>query len=61
MAEEETTKSTSYADIFGSFEEKLNVIMILSRLLEIRQDLLDDKDRLTVNLITGPDSSAKVR
>ena len=33
----EITKSSSYDDLFGSVEEQFNVIMILSRILEIRQ------------------------
>ena len=56
VAEEETTKSASYTDIFGSVEAQLNVIMILSRLLEIRQGLLDNNnDSLPVKLITALD------
>ena len=58
MAEKELTRTISYVDIFGSVDEQLIVIRILSRLLELRQDLLDNQDSLPVDTSTGPNISA---
>ena len=58
IAEEETTNFAKNNDIYGSVEEQLNMVRILSRLLDIREDLLNNKDSLVVNLITGPNISA---
>ena len=58
IAEEETTNFAKNNDIYGSVEEQLNMVRILSRLLDIREDLLNNKDSFPVNLITGPNISA---
>ena len=43
------TRSTRYEDIFGSVDQQLIVIGILSRLMELREDLLDKQDSLPVH------------
>ena len=53
-AEEEATRSTSYDDIYGAVDDQHRAILILARLLKIREGLLES---LPVDSHTGPDDS----
>ena len=44
-----------YDHIYGSVEEQRGVILILARLLDIREEMLEEREgRLPVGLNTGP-------
>ena len=58
--DEKMTRSTMYEDIFGSVDQQLIVIGILSRLMELREELLDKQNSLPVDSSTGPNISALV-
>ena len=46
-------------DIYGSVEEQMAVILIVSKQLEIRESLLEQQEKsLPVDIFTGPDTSA---
>ena len=47
--------SVSYEDIFGSLEEQREAVQVLARILEIRDQLLDES--LPVGQNTGPNST----
>ena len=44
-----------YEDIFGSMEQQREAVLLLAKLLEARQELLEGES-LPVGLITGPES-----
>ena len=55
IAEEVQAGLSSYEDIYGPVEDQLSVIMILTRLLDIRKGLLEQQDTsLPVDFHTGP-------
>ena len=58
LSEEERKRATSvkYDDIFGSLKEQREAVVILSRLLEVREAQLEE-DSLPVGKNTGPDSA----
>ena len=43
-----------YTDIFGTLDQQRSVVLVLTRILELREELLD-LQRLPVGQITGPD------
>ena len=47
-------KCVKYADIFGSLEEQREVVGVMARLLEVREEQLD-KEILPVGNHTGPE------
>ena len=49
----ERTKEVTYRDIYGSLEQQRKVVVVLSRLLEIREEKLE-KESLPVGGHTGP-------
>ena len=53
LTEIENTNAVNYNDIFGSLEQQRLVVQALARLLEIRDQLLEE-ECLPVGLITGP-------
>ena len=53
LTERESTNAVSYNDLFGSLEQQRQVVQVLARLLEIRDQLLEEKC-LPVGLNTGP-------
>ena len=58
IAEEQQLNMVEYDDIYGSVEEQIDVIVILSKQLEVRESLLEQKDQsLPVDNFTGPDTS----
>ena len=50
------TKGVKYEDIFGSLEEQSEVVVVLARLLEVREEQLERRS-LPVGNNTGPDST----
>ena len=50
------TKGVKYEDIFGSLEEQREVVGVLARLLEVREEQLERRI-LPVGSNTGPDST----
>ena len=44
-----------YDDIFGTLEQQCNIVPVLSRMLEVREELLEIKG-LPVDHSTGPDT-----
>ena len=50
------TKGVKYEDIFGSLEEQREVVVVMARLLEVREEQLE-KESLPVGTHTGPDST----
>ena len=45
-----------YEDIFGSLEQQREAVLLLAKLLEARQEILEGES-LPVGLITGPESA----
>ena len=52
--EQISVKQVEYKDIFGILDQQRTVALLLTRILEIREELLD-LQRLPVGQITGPD------
>ena len=52
--EQISVKQVEYKDIFGTLDQQRTVALLLTRILEIREELLD-LQRLPVGQITGPD------
>ena len=52
-------QETEYAHIYGSLEQQKKVAVVLSRLLEIREELLE-QESLPMGEITGPISTITV-
>ena len=56
IAEEVQAGLSSYEDIYGSVDVQIAVILILTRLLDVRKGLLEQPDNsLPVDFHTGPD------
>ena len=53
LKEIENTNAVNYNNIFGSLQQQRLVVQVPARLLEIRDQLLEE-DCLPVGLITGP-------
>ena len=54
MAEERETVTVKYDDIFSDKEDQGKAISILMRLLEVREEVLEETEDLPVGFITGP-------
>ena len=50
------TKNVSYEDIFKHMETQREVVLVMTRLLQIREDQLE-KESLPVGITIGPDST----
>ena len=50
------TKNVSYEDIFKHMEKQREVVLVMTRLLQIREDQLE-KESLPVGITIGPDST----
>ena len=58
LSEEESirAKGVKYEDIFGSLKEQREAVVILARILKVREDSMEE-DSLPVGINTGPDSA----
>ena len=56
VEENSSIKGVKYEDIFGSLEEHKEVVVVMARLLEVREEQLE-KEILPVGTHTGPDST----
>ena len=58
ITEEEQLTLVKYDDIYGSVEEQMAGILILTKQLEVREILLEQQDKsLLVDNFTGPHTS----
>ena len=54
--EEEMVNSALYYQIYGTLEQQREVVLVLGRMLEIRDEILL-RESLPVGIITGPEST----
>ena len=52
--EQASLRKVKYNHIFGTLDQQRTIVLLLTKILELREELLDQQ-RLPVGLITGPD------